>query len=162
MKILIVSQYYPPKLALIPSVLAERLADLAHSVKVMAQQDGNDCAEAGSALGARSRGLGTSATRLLMDYAFNDVGLHKLYSTILATNEASLAAYVGKLAWRVAGRLREHVWRDGQRVDLVQIGIVRSEFSCAVHEHGTRPIYSGIQASTSLTWEDGGRIWRNG
>ena len=35
MKILIVSQYYPPELALIPSVLAERLADLGHSVKVL-------------------------------------------------------------------------------------------------------------------------------
>lgn len=76
----------------------------------------------------RGRGYGTSAIRALMDFAFRDAGLNKLHSTILADNEASRAAYVRKCGWREEGLLREHVWRHGRYADLVQIGMLRSDY----------------------------------
>ncbi|GAB2518732.1 GNAT family N-acetyltransferase [Paramicrobacterium agarici] len=76
----------------------------------------------------RGLGFGTAAVKALMEFAFNDVGLHKLHSTILADNEPSLALYLRKCHWREEGVLREHVWRNGRHVDLVQVGILRSEF----------------------------------
>lgn len=76
----------------------------------------------------RGRGIGTEAIRLMMEFAFNDVGLNRLYSEVLATNDASLAAYVRKSGWTQEGILRQHVWRDGEFVDAVQIGILRSEY----------------------------------
>src|SRR5680860_327650 len=61
----------------------------------------------------RGRGYGAAAVQALMEFAFNDVGLHRLYSTILETNLPSLAVYVRKSGWTEEGRLREHVWRGG-------------------------------------------------
>lgn len=77
---------------------------------------------------ARGRGIGTQAIHAIMDFAFNDVGLNRLHSTILESNAASLAAYVRKSGWTEEGRLREHVWRNGVFVDLIQVGILRSEY----------------------------------
>lgn len=82
----------------------------------------------GGSPNVRGRGIGTGAIRLLMEFAFDDVGLNRLYSEILATNEASLAAYVRKSGWTKEGVLREHVWRDGSFVDAIQVGILRSEY----------------------------------
>lgn len=82
----------------------------------------------GGTADVRNRGYGTSAIRALMDFAFLDVGLNRLYSTIFADNGASHAAYVRKSGWTEEGRLREHVWRGGRYVDLIQIGILRSDY----------------------------------
>ena len=77
---------------------------------------------------ARGRGFGTAALQLMMEFAFNDVGLNRLHTTIIAGNEASLAIYRDKSGWREEGVLREHVWRDGKFVDLIQLGITRSDY----------------------------------
>ena len=82
----------------------------------------------GGTANVRGQGWGTAAIHELMEFAFMDVGLHKLYSTILSSNEASLAAYIRKSNWVEEGRLREHVWKSGSYRDLVQIGMLRSEY----------------------------------
>nr|WP_162241223.1 GNAT family protein [Leifsonia sp. Leaf325] len=76
----------------------------------------------------RGRGLGIAVVDAIMDFAFNDVGLNRLHSTILDDNDASLALFVRKAGWSVEGRLRSHVWRSGDYHDLVQVGILRSEY----------------------------------
>ncbi|GGK79239.1 GNAT family N-acetyltransferase [Ornithinimicrobium pekingense] len=76
----------------------------------------------------RGRGLGTDAIKTLMAFAFYDVGLNRLYSSILVDNAASTRAYVDKCGWSVEGISRQHVWRRGGYVDLQQVGILRSEF----------------------------------
>jgi RimJ/RimL family protein N-acetyltransferase len=63
-----------------------------------------------------------------MEFGFLDAGFNRLHASILATNSRSIAAYVLKCGWLEEGRLRQHVWRNGEYVDLVQIGILRSEF----------------------------------
>lgn len=84
----------------------------------------------GGTADVRGKGYGAEAVRLMMDFAFRDVGLHRLHSTILATNAPSLAVYVRKCGWREEGRLRDAVWRDGGFVDLIQIGVL-SDDACA-------------------------------
>jgi len=76
----------------------------------------------------RGRGYGTAAVAALMQFAFDDVGLHRLHSTIIATNAASRALYVGKCGWSEEGLLRQHVWRNGDFQDVVQVGILRDEY----------------------------------
>jgi len=88
----------------------------------------------GGVSGVRGRGVGTQAINAIMDFAFNDVGLNRLHSTILESNAASLAAYVRKSGWTEEGRLREHVWRNGGFADLIQVGILRSEYAALVAE----------------------------
>lgn len=78
--------------------------------------------------GVRARGAGTDAIKLVMAFAFYDVGLERLHSTILTTNEASQRAYVTNCGWSREGTARRHVWRHGQYVDAHHIGILREEF----------------------------------
>lgn len=76
----------------------------------------------------RGRGYGKRSVWAIMDFAFNDVGLTRLYSTILEFNEASLATYIDKSGWTIEGRARKHVWRGGRYWDAVYIGILRDEY----------------------------------
>ncbi|MGK3953983.1 GNAT family N-acetyltransferase [Microbacterium sp. I2] len=76
----------------------------------------------------RGRGYGRSAVGAVMDFAFLDVGLHRLHSTIIHSNAASRALYVRKCGWTEEGTLRQHVWRDGRFEDLVQVGILVDEY----------------------------------
>jgi RimJ/RimL family protein N-acetyltransferase len=76
----------------------------------------------------RGRGYGVAAIHSIMEFGFMDAGFNRLHATILASNPRSIAAYVLKSGWTEEGRLRQHIWRNGGYVDLVQIGMLRSEF----------------------------------
>ncbi len=75
----------------------------------------------------RGRGYGSEALRLMMDFAFGDVGLHRLTAQILEFNQASRALYA-KCGWVEEGISRQHVWRDGTYWDVIDLGILRSEY----------------------------------
>ncbi|MDO9497354.1 MAG: GNAT family protein, partial [Nocardioides sp.] len=76
----------------------------------------------------RGRGAGSDAIKLVMAFAFFDVGLERLHSTILENNTASLKAYVEHCGWSNEGTARRHVWRHGTYVDAHHIGVLREEF----------------------------------
>lgn len=76
----------------------------------------------------RGRGLGTDAIMTVMAFAFYDVGLERLYSSILADNAASLKAYTERCGWSLEGTSRRHVWRHGQFKDLLQVGVLKGDF----------------------------------
>jgi RimJ/RimL family protein N-acetyltransferase len=78
--------------------------------------------------GLRGRGLGTDAIMIAMAIAFYDVGIHRLYTTILETNTASRKAYIDKCGWQEEGTSREQVWRHGAYRNLIHIGILKDEF----------------------------------
>lgn len=76
----------------------------------------------------RGQGYGKRSVWSIMDFAFNDVGLNRLYSTILTFNEASLATFIDKSGWKKEGVARQHVYRAGRYWDLVHIGILREDY----------------------------------
>lgn len=76
----------------------------------------------------RGQGFGTDAILAVMCFAFYDVGLARLHSTILADNTASIVAYTKHCGWEVEGRGRQHIWRNGRFNDVIHIGALRSEF----------------------------------
>jgi RimJ/RimL family protein N-acetyltransferase len=78
--------------------------------------------------GVAPKGAGSDSIMLVMAWSFYDVGLRRLYSTILDSNAASLGAYVRKCGWTVEGRAREAVFRGGTWQDLNHVSILRSEF----------------------------------
>jgi RimJ/RimL family protein N-acetyltransferase len=90
----------------------------------------------------RGRGLGTDAIKLVMAFAFYDLGLNRLYSSILTSNTASLRAYVDKCGWSHEGVSRQHVWRHGGFVDLHQVGVLREDFDRLpdAHEYISRVV----------------------
>jgi RimJ/RimL family protein N-acetyltransferase len=78
--------------------------------------------------GAAPRGAGTDSIMLMMAWTFYEVGLRRLHSSILDFNKASLGAYVRRCGWRVEGRSREAVFRNGQWRDLLQVAALRGDF----------------------------------
>ena len=73
------------------------------------------------------RGLGTEATRLIVDYAFNVLGLHNVMLRVFSYNERAIRAYQ-KVGFKEIGRRRESQ-RIGPRVyDVVLMDCVASEF----------------------------------
>jgi len=76
---------------------------------------------------AWGRGLGTEATELMLWLAFDRIGLHRVGLSVFAFNERALRSYI-KAGFRVEGRLRESIQRDGRYWDEVQMGVLREEW----------------------------------
>ncbi len=73
------------------------------------------------------QGYGTEAVELMLGHAFERLGLHRIGLSVFAFNHRAIRAYE-KAGFRVEGRLREAVWRDGQWWDEVQMGILEREW----------------------------------
>ncbi len=69
-----------------------------------------------------SKGYGQQAMRLLLRHAFDDLGLYRLYLTVLADNLRAIRVYE-KCGLVVEGRLRQHAYKRGQFKDLIFMGI---------------------------------------
>jgi RimJ/RimL family protein N-acetyltransferase len=76
---------------------------------------------------AQGRGLGTEATELMLGIAFETLGLHRVGLSVFAFNGRAIRAYE-KAGFRVEGRLREAIWRDGQHCDEVEMGVLADEW----------------------------------
>ncbi len=91
----------------------------------------NRTAEFGITIGEvdrRGHGLGTEATRLVLDYAFTVLGVHNVWLDTLASNEAALRAYA-RAGFKEIGRRRE-AHRRGDRVeDVVLMDCLATEFA---------------------------------
>ncbi|RZU33044.1 UDP-4-amino-4,6-dideoxy-N-acetyl-beta-L-altrosamine N-acetyltransferase [Blastococcus saxobsidens] len=61
----------------------------------------------------RGRGVGSAIWVFVLDHVFEELGLHKLCSEVLSSNEASLAMHQ-KFGFRTEGVLHDHVLRDGR------------------------------------------------
>jgi|SRR5262249_51393120 len=75
---------------------------------------------------ARRQGYGTEAARLLLDFAFNDLGLGRVSLRVFASNEAALRTYE-KVGFVREGVLRKAAYIDGHHEDVVIMGILREE-----------------------------------
>lgn len=75
----------------------------------------------------RGRGYARRALQLLHGWGFDELGLDRTYAETYAFNEASLRL-LKRLGYRIEGVLREHVWRQGRRIDSVILGLLRKEW----------------------------------
>jgi RimJ/RimL family protein N-acetyltransferase len=79
---------------------------------------------------AWGRGLGTEATQLMLQHAFERLGLHRVGLAVFSYNTRAIRAYE-KAGFRVEGRLREAIQRQGEFFDEVQMGILAGEWFAA-------------------------------
>lgn len=86
-------------------------------------------ADAGCTLLPSARGLGnaTEAARLLLDVAFNELGLHRVYAECDLRNTASIGI-LERVGLRPEGRFLESVWVKGQWVDVGLYAILDHEW----------------------------------
>lgn len=77
-------------------------------------------------------GYGTEAITLLLDFAFDELNLHRVHLTVFSYNARAIHLYE-QLGFQREGIHREHIQRDGQRHDMLLYGILRREW--AAHQH---------------------------
>jgi diamine N-acetyltransferase len=86
----------------------------------------------GIAIGERrGRGLGTDATRLVLDYGFHVLHLHNVMLEVLDWNLAGLAAYE-RAGFRRIGIRRRAVMSRGERTDVVLMDAVPEDFGASM------------------------------
>ena len=77
---------------------------------------------------AWGKGAGREAERLTLTLAFDELGAHRVYGRIPATNEAAKHV-VTWLGWRHEGTMRDHILRPGgELVDCEVWGITAPEW----------------------------------
>ncbi len=88
-------------------------------------------ATTGTVIGANeywSKGYGTEAKILLLDFAFNSLDLFAILSRVIAHNGRSLA-YAVKSGYREVGRIPEWIrGQDGERYDEILLMITQKEW----------------------------------
>jgi len=91
----------------------------------------NRKATAGIAIGDKdfwNKGLGTEAARLIIEYAFNQLNLHRIGTSVYDFNERSIAMQK-KVGFQVEGRHRQAIFKNGRYVDEIVLGILREEWN---------------------------------
>jgi ribosomal-protein-alanine N-acetyltransferase len=83
---------------------------------------------------AMGRGLATAAARAAIDYAFEELGLHRVTADADPRNAPALAL-LERLGFRREGLLREHYRQGEEWQDGVLFGLLRGD-ECAARDEG--------------------------
>ncbi len=84
----------------------------------------------GIGLGEREywgKGYGTDAMHLILNYAFTELNLRRVSLNVFEYNPRAFRSYV-KAGFQEEGRVRKYLNRDGQRWDLIFMGILKEEW----------------------------------
>lgn len=97
------------------------------TVCLMPKEEG--IAELGYWIGKKHRGKGyaTEASRMIMKEGFERLKLHKIYADHVKENPAS-GRVMQKIGMKKEGIMREQIKKQGKYRDLIQYGILRTEF----------------------------------
>ncbi len=73
------------------------------------------------------KGYGTDAMRLMVRYGFEALHLRRISLDVFDYNPRAYRSYL-KAGFKEEGRLRGYVHRDGQRWDMIYMGILREDW----------------------------------
>ena len=72
------------------------------------------------------KGYGVEAIKLLTDFGFRDLNLHRIYLNVFVTNQRAIGAYQ-KCGFKQEGHLREAAYIDGCWTDVLVMALLKSE-----------------------------------
>ena len=75
-----------------------------------------------------NKGYGTEAARLIINYGFEQLNLHRISSGALSFNERSIRMHKS-IGFSEEGRQRETIFKNGEYCDHVIFGIIREEWN---------------------------------
>ncbi len=75
----------------------------------------------------RGKGFGSDAVRVAVSYAFRELSLYRISLSVFSYNPRAIRAYE-KVGFVREGTLRSALYRDGQRFDMLVMGILRPEW----------------------------------
>ncbi|TQR30164.1 GNAT family N-acetyltransferase [Brevibacillus brevis] len=74
------------------------------------------------------KGYGREAMKLLLDYAFLEMNLHRVSLRVFSFNERAIKLYE-RLGFKQEGISRQFLFREGKWHDIVHMGILQQEYS---------------------------------
>lgn len=94
--------------------------------------NGVQAAKGGGAIAADywGRGYAIDAARTLMDFGFRELKLHRISVAMGPDNAASIAA-ARRLGMTYEGRIRDHVYTNGQWRDSLLYSVLADEWGCS-------------------------------
>jgi RimJ/RimL family protein N-acetyltransferase len=90
----------------------------------------------GLGIGSRDfwgKGYGTEAMQLALQFAFTELNLRRVTLTVFEYNPRAIRSYE-KVGFRLEGRQRGAILREGKRWDVLYMGILREEWR-GHHDH---------------------------
>ena len=99
-------------------------------ISLMNISDTHDSADLSIILGHpgdRDQGYGADAISVLLDYAFEELGLYRVGLSVFEFNQPAVSAYE-KLGFRTEGRLRQTVKRDEDFYDAILMSVLKPEW----------------------------------
>jgi RimJ/RimL family protein N-acetyltransferase len=84
---------------------------------------------------ARGQGLGTQAMKVMLDYCFRTLGLHRVELDVFESNAAAIKSYK-KCGFVSEGILRECYVKNGKFINAILMSILAHEWNST---QGTRP-----------------------
>ena len=79
------------------------------------------------------KGLGSEATRLIVDYGFDMLNLNRIQLHVNAENEAAKAVYK-KIGFKHEGTLRQAMYKNGRYYDFWLMGILAEDHAALKNE----------------------------
>ncbi|MGK5511337.1 GNAT family N-acetyltransferase [Brevibacillus formosus] len=73
------------------------------------------------------KGYGREALKLLLDYAFLEMNLHRVSLRVFSFNEKAIKLYE-RLGFKQEGISRQFLFREGKWHDIVHMGILQQEY----------------------------------
>jgi len=73
------------------------------------------------------KGYGSEGLKLLLDYAFYEMNLHRVYLKVFSFNDKAISLY-NKIGFIQEGSSRQSLFRDGTWYDIVHMGILQNEY----------------------------------
>ena len=98
----------------------------------------NRSAESGMTIGNKnywSKGYGSEARLLLLDYAFSERGFNRIWACILESNIASQKMFK-KCGYKIEGLLKQSIYKNGKFQNQVIMSILQEEFYQMLKEKG--------------------------
>ena len=72
------------------------------------------------------QGNGTKAVKLLCQFGFNDLNLHRIYIQVFQNNKRAIRSYE-KCGFLKEGILKEAAFIDGKRIDVISMAILKNK-----------------------------------
>ena len=83
---------------------------------------------------SRGKGYGVDTVMTINRYAFEELGLMRLDTTIIEYNEPSIAVYTKKCGWQIEGVKKNYYHRKNKWWDQIVLGITRDDYDALIEK----------------------------
>ena len=83
----------------------------------------------------RGKGYGKDTVMTIMRYAFTELGLNRLDTSIIEYNQISYNLYIESCGWKEEGRRRKWYFRKNKYWDKIIIGITKDDYVQLITEN---------------------------